>query len=256
MGYSSGTIGRASYPGKLGTEYSPVGLWLFDGGLTDSGSAGESLSLARGAAQYAYVVDGARQSLVIDDPDGYAGASSPAPAALRVTGDVTVQIVFTPLENATGLYGSVLVSCDGQAGTAAANECYLLLYDGAVGGSPQLEPMFRWEHSTGTRVTIKASPAHYLTPGQPVHLVGRRWDAGASSYTGQLWANGVLLAETTGATGPSGGTSSFMNIGRQASGNVAVQNSLYHCIKVVDRKLTDAELLDEFLRTGTATELS
>lgn len=252
MGYSSGTIGRKAYPGKLGSHYSPVGLWLFDGTLTDSGTTGENLSLARGEVHYAYLQDSDKRSLSVDDQDGLEGVSSPAPASLRVSGDVTVQFLYTPIKNEPGTAGSALFICGGSGSLEANNELYSLLLDGTAGS---ITPIFRWEHGAGTRVTV-TDVAFNMTPGRPQHIVGRRFSDGVGTSTGQLWVNGVLIAELTGQTNPTGGTSSPIYLGREAAGNVAIQIAALHAIKVVDRSLTDEELLDEFLRTGTATELT
>ena len=172
--------------------------------------------------------------------------NDPAPAALRVTGDVTIQMVITFFRETTGTGGTVLFSCDGRSGNQADNEAYAFLLTDTPG---KLEPNFRYEHSSGTRVST-TDTTFYMTPSVPHHIVGRRWDAGGGSITTQLWVDGVKIKELTGQTACDGGTTSFMNIGRQSSGAVAVREALIHGIKVVDRKLTDSELTAEFDRTG------
>lgn len=237
--------GSGPYPGKLDTSYSPVGLWQFDGDLTDDGSANETLTAGVGTATYTNVQSESKQSLIMTPAEGIGGVD-PAPAALRVSGDVTVQLVYTPLVEEIGNFGSGLFLCHGNAAGEAENEMYMLLLENTAG---KLEPLFRYEHGANTRVTTKAAPAVYLTAGEPQHILARRWDAGGGSTSTDLWVNGTQIASLTGQTACSGGSAAYIQFG-VSGGNIAVQYGLYHAAKVVDRKLTDAEVAAEFSRTG------
>ncbi len=95
-------------PGKLDTSYSPVGLWNFDGDLVDSGSAGEDLVIARGA-EHSVQTDADVNALYMTTADGLDGDTATAPAALRVTGDVTVQVVYTPIIEEIGSFRNATV---------------------------------------------------------------------------------------------------------------------------------------------------
>jgi hypothetical protein len=244
----AGTPGGGPFPGKLGTAYSPILLYNFNGALTDAGSASENLTVARGSQLDVQTGLTGEDALFMGTAEGLDGATTPAPAAVRATGDITVEVVYTPIVEGIGSFGTLLFGCYGDAGsTSADNEMWMVLLENTAS---KLEPMFRYEHGTNTRVTTKDSPAHYMTPGVPNHIICRRWDAGGGSISTDIHINGTLIVTQTGQTACDGGGNAVVRIGRSSAGQIEVNTALYHSLKLVGRKLTDAEVSAEFALTG------
>lgn len=250
MGYAAQGRSRNDYPGKLDNTYAPVSLWLFDGDLVDKGLVGEDLNIDNGTPDFVNVQSSDKASIFMGTAEGLKG-TDPAPAALRIAGDVTVQHVYTPTQVATGTSGTALISCDGQSASSVDNQSYTLSLASAL-----LSPIFSWEHGANVRVNV-TNAGFNMAPGVPHHIVGRRFSLdGGTTYTGELWVDGVLIDSLTGQTPQDGGASGFIYLGRNSVGQLSYSDAFVHAVKVIDRKLTDDELLQEFRRTGLASVLS
>lgn len=237
--------------GALDTTYDPVGLWQFDG-LANAGTAGTGAGTAIETTwgtihQNLDVCGNGNVASYIDTTWGCLHGTTAA-AALRITGDMTFQLVYTPFVEDIDSFGSIMFAIGGTGSAQANNESVMLQLGNFA---DKLRPSFRWEHGTSTRVTV-TDTAFDMTPAVPHHITCRRFDVGGGSYTGQLYVDGVLIKELTGQTGPDGGTSARIQFGRNGNGDVGMQPCLYHCAKLVDRKLTDGELAAELALTGLA----
>lgn len=237
-------------PLKLDTTYNPVALWNFDGNLNDEGSAGETLTVARGSTTYATGHAHATKGFLFRDANtGIDGTTDPAPASLRITGDLTAQVVMRWAEFGIGAFGSELVSCKGDTLSEAENLLYSIDLQDIAG---VMSPQFQWEHGAGsTRVTVSAPSTYTLTPHRWYHIVCRRTDAGSGNSFGELFVNGKLLASATHPNA-TGGTLSLIQIGKDQQLNVDLKKSTISSIKINDTALTDAQLAAEFERIAEA----
>ncbi|MGB5215604.1 MAG: hypothetical protein WBN88_18415 [Anderseniella sp.] len=236
-------------PLKLDTAYDPVGLWNFDGDPgTDEGAAGEDLVVARGTAYYATGISPGTKGLFFTDALGLQGTSSPAPAALRIIGDVTFQCVMRFAEFGIGTFGSEMISCKGTTASEIENICYAMNMENDAN---RMSPQFQWEYGAGsTRVSI-ASTDFTFTTHRWYHIVMRRTDVGGGNSLGEIIVNNRLVASATDVSA-SGGGNAIMQSARNSSGYVALPKCVISSIKINDRALTDAELGAEFTRSAEA----
>jgi hypothetical protein len=235
-------------PLKLDTTYNPVGLYNFDGVLTDEGTAGEDLVVARGSAYYATGIETGTKGLFFTDALGLDGTSNPAPAALRILGDVTIQCVMRFAEFGIGSFGSEMISCKGDTASEIENICWAMNLENDAN---RMSPHFQWEYGAGsTRVSI-ASTDFTLTTHRWYHIVMRRTDVDGTNSLGEVIVNNRLIASATDVSA-SGGGNATVQLARSGSGFVALPKCTISSIKINNRALTDAELAAEFTRSAEA----
>ncbi|MGB5215603.1 MAG: hypothetical protein WBN88_18410, partial [Anderseniella sp.] len=146
-----GTSGLSSLraPRVLDDTHEPAGLWWFDGDLTDQVGE-EVLSVDLGTIQYTSSHEHGRLAVRFRDNQLRLIGSNPAPANLRVQGDVTVQAVVM-FDTTVGIdsFGTDLFGCanSGSLSDAAHNDLYMLYLDNQAG---QMVPGFYWEYGSGS----------------------------------------------------------------------------------------------------------
>jgi hypothetical protein len=214
--------------------HSPVGLWQFDGNLTDSSGNGNNLSAISGTPRYAELFPGLRG--LSCDTVFRVGISS-APAVLRITGDVTLEMLIVP-DKSTGIGCVAFVTGNGE--TLATNTLWslaLLNTSNAVNG-------LRYAAESGAGVDAIYSINHGPLPGTLNHLAMAR-----ASDVITFYLNGKQLGASSGTlTTAAGGTSTGFFVGADAAGANAMRFSV-SSLKVVSSALNAAQVLAEYNRT-------
>lgn len=226
---------RAEYEDTIGdaletntkhtTAHSPIALWQFDDDLTDSSGNGYDLSLATGYERYTELAPGVRGALL----DGGTILSRVYTAALKITGDLTVECGFVP-----GVWTNPqdLIRFGGGTGQAN-NTCYALRVNGQ---SHYLSYLAEYGSST-PKTTSTHAVNDGLVVGTLYHLALRR-----ESNVISFFINGRLISSASGTlTAPDGGTTGLMKIGYSGSEVVGGITS----VKIIDSALTDAEIKTE-----------
>jgi hypothetical protein len=215
--------------------HSPVGLWQFDGNLTDSSGQGNNLSAISGTPRYGDLFPGLRG--LACDTVARIGLSS-APAVLRITGDLTVEMLIVPDKLAAALGGLVFLTGNGE--TQAVNTLWGV---GLVNTSNAVNaPRFASESGAGVDA-IYAVP-HGLMPGSLNHLAVVR-----ATSTITFYLNGKQLgAASSTLTTPDGGTSVGIYVGADATGGSTMRCSI-SSLKVIASALNAAQVLAEYNRT-------
>lgn len=241
-----GTSGLSSLrtPRVLDDTHDPVGLWWFDGDLTDQAGS-EDLSVGLGTLQYTSGHEHGRLAARFRDNQLRLIGSDPASANLRVQGDVTVEIVCM-FDTTVGVdsYGTDLFGCANSASLsdAAHNDLYMLYLDNQAG---QIVPGFFWEYGSGS-FAVCASDTR-LALGQWYHIVGVRESEGGGLSTARLYLNGVLIKEVTGLADAVDGSSGRIISGRDLNNSgQGWLGGILSSAKVVNRALTAREVLWEY----------
>ncbi len=235
-------------PLKLSTAYNPVQLYNFDGNAgLDEGSLGHDIGTVRGNAYWGLGHEHGTKALYFTPALGIEG-SSPAPAAARIIGDLTLQTVVRFANFGIGSFGSEIISCKGTAASEPENICYTFTL---ANDATQMRPQFQWEYGAGsTRVTIE-NTAFTFTTHRWYHVVMRRTDVGSGNSLGEIIVNKRLVASATDVSA-SGGTNAFMKMGLDSGGFVALPGAIVSSAKINNRALTDAEIAAEFNRVQEA----
>jgi hypothetical protein len=228
--------GGAQPPQLHDLLHSPVGLWQFDGDLTDSSGNGFDLSLAAGTLRYGPGIRPDLQSLFCD---GSTRVSRVTEATLRITGDVTVALLAHPNE-----------------GIGGAGETFVTLQK--VGEDPEQNVLFNLEmlagnlfHSFFEKGVSFPVPNTLLTPAPPFSLQPMRWHhlVYTRGSANKLYHDGRVIFDDAGANGnPVNGVESFINIGDDPGGSGGFVGHICS-VKVVASELTAQEVLAEARRT-------
>lgn len=224
----------------LGLHYSPVALYPLTGSLTDISGNGLDVTLETGLEQYAYWAPGCGGFCF----NGASNLLGPAAGtALEIAGDLTIEMLIEYLVDPSGKG----VNLNGQIVTYAAvgelqsqNSLYDWNTAGGLGAG-RMGHLYFCEFGPGTNVafeTIDAAPAG-------LQLAAMRREAGQVTF----FTDGVPMRSTSvGLTPPDGGTASRLRIGASET-LVQYITAVVGSVKIIDRALTDAELLDEYGRT-------
>lgn len=230
-------------PVKLDTTYSPVGLWLLNGDLTNSGSAtlGDLDFETSGTVYYAQGYEKGTLGAIITGTSEYFGAAYDAD--LEIAGDYTFQaIIMNTVEvNWFSRRGQIL-TCENRTGGAQnalfANQFYDLDDDGKF-----LSPAYQDDNNA----LVSATP-NVITRGAWQHVVWRR-----SVRDIDMWVNGkqVYGPTTTGSILPtaSGDDRVIFGASKYSTGT-GVPRMQVDCMKLVDSALSDAQIAAEFALTG------
>lgn len=224
----------------LGLEYGPVGLWPLRGDPLDISGNGLDLSLETGLEQYGQWGPEAG-GFVFNGASNLIGPA--AGTALEIAGDLTVQMLIEYLQDPSGLGAN----SNGQLLTyAAVGELQSAnsLYDwntagGGVAG--RMGHLYFAEFGAGTNIvfeTVDAVP-------QGLQLAAMRRESGQVTF----FTNGVpMRATSVGLASPDGGTASRLRVGASET-LLQFVTVMMGSLKICDRALSDAELLDEYGRT-------
>jgi hypothetical protein len=187
----SGVIAR-----NLSTDHAPVALWNFDQSLVDSSGNGLDLSVINGQESYSNVNGVQGFKFTGDDTLGHA-----ANAALEITGDVTIEILFSSDDLTSER--ELISYADQTLDTEVTNFLYGVRV--RAGGGLRYDAEF----GAGSNVTYTIEDGPSL--GNLNHITLVRESADVTFYL-----NGYKIgASSSGLTAPTGGTSAKLNIGLQ-----------------------------------------
>ena len=219
---------------KLGLEYNPVGLWLFDGNLNDS--SGNDFNLS-GSPEYTTTeID--KQVGAIFGTSAWARPSRDA--ALAITGAVTIEAVISL--NFAGLGMGICV-----VGANSSSSTDNIAYFALIGSSGEI--IMSWE--TGSSVSQSVSSAtgvRAIPQGIPSHLVYTR-SAGETANV-NLYVNGINVGSgsRTAATG-STSTGCLLRVGTNSAGlNPIDKGTVFTSLKIIAAELTPQQVVDEYNR--------
>lgn len=217
--------------GKLDTTYSPVGLWLFDGDLTDDSGNGFTLS---GTASYTSVPRDNQKGLCYRSTLTRGVKDAP----LSLMGAVTIELTGTLLSSTA----NQCFFCFGKSGEVEAdNHAY-------IGMVTQNRAMFLfWESGAGVDRQV-TSPDGVVPIGIPSHLVWTR--DGSDPAEVNLYVNGVNV-HTGSDVAATGGTAATcaLRVGTDSVGRYPIlEGSVLTSLKIIDGELTPAQVMDEYNR--------
>lgn len=215
---------------KLGLEYSPAGLWLFENNLNDSSGNGLNLT---GTVSYTSVKDGH----VCARLGGSLSMATSSPT-LAITGALTVECVV--LANTSPIF--TLFSYGSSGDTEPANICYMV----RILSSPSLGINLLWEYGAGTDVGLSAG-INTMPFGWFTHLAVTR--SATNPATTSIYVNGIAVA-TGSATACTGGnsTSSRFRIGANDLNSLTATASIFSSFKIIAAELTPAQVVAEYNR--------
>ena len=218
---------------KLGLDYSPVGLWLFENNLTDSSGNGFNLT---GSPSYT-TVEKDKQVGAIFDTTAWTRPSRDN--SLAIIGAVTIEFILR-----INIAGAEMTLCTfGSTGLSEAeNVAYMAII--GVGGTMSLS----WE--SGASITRQVTSTANLIPyGIPCHLVFTR--SATSPAVVNFYVNGEnkFSGSDVAATGCTSVNCRF-RIGSDNNGTRLVdRGSVFSSFKIIAAELTPAQVVAEYNRT-------
>jgi hypothetical protein len=201
---------------------------LFDDNLTDSSGNGLDLSLGAGAERYTNV-NGLRS--VKMDGNSYF-RFTPGSTALEITGDITIQLLLTTDEHVGTGY---MLSYAGGGDAENVNA----LFSGRVASASE---HYQWFSESGAGVDASYG-AWAGTGNQNIHLVTFVRESDVVT----LYIDGAERGSSGALATPTGGTSSFLDIG--AFDGTNIYRGTIACVKIVDSALTATQVYDEYKTT-------
>ena len=220
--------------GKLGLEYDPVGLWLFDDNLNDSSGNGFTLT---GTPGYT-TIERDKQIGAIFGTSAWTRPSRDA--SLAITGALTIEAVIRINFNGSGMG---ICALGGNGSSEALNVAYFPI----IGGGGEMS--LYWESGAGIARQVTSTVGVNLMPyGVPSHLVYTRSSDALAVVN--FYVNGVNKF-TGSATACTGSTDSTCRL-RVGSDNVGAslidRGTVFTSLKIIAAELTPAQVVDEYNR--------
>jgi hypothetical protein len=229
---ASGVIAR-----KLDLTHDPVGLWLFEGDLTDSSGNGATLDQSASLQEARH--DNGLLAAYSDDSTRYVSAASQS--QLVITGDVTLQVIVAITKFPVGdteepVTGFLKLGGSGE--TEPDNIVCLL------GMDKNKQLYYFAEEGAGTDIDY-ANTGVILDTDTTYHIALVRENDDVTFYV-----NGVQFgSSSSGLNAPTGGGTTAARIGATDFGNDEVGEFTISCAKVIDSALTASQVYEEYSRT-------
>ena len=229
-GAGYGPVGGGVEPMLPNTDYSPVGLYPFNGDILDDSGGGRDFAVAAGTIQECDgIVPGTKGlycngGLRIENAD----------AAFQILGDITIGFGYAPVRVA-GI-GSIqaAVVCDGGTGLEADNALWgVYPGDGVV-------TIFSEFGAGGP--SIWTPPDFRFGIGRWVYYHFRR-----ESDVWSMFMNGQLMGSSGALTTPTGGTASRLCVGQSPNGAEPMIGCL-SALKICASALTNSQIQGEAFR--------
>ena len=219
--------------------HNPVGLWQLNGDRLDSTSTGADLSVAVGIEQYGPGVSPGTKAAFFNRSTRFQTVA-PAPAPLLILGDLTVELLCFPIGLANDTFGDSICHFAGidNSGLETENFLWLLRLSNSLNN-----PEFFWENGAGG-VNNLVDTDFVVEPGRWHHFALVRISGGAGATTGQIYMNGVKIAEGTTFNEPTGAVNSYMKIGATTTGQSDYLGYV-QSVKVIAKALTADQILAE-----------
>jgi hypothetical protein len=222
------------YPFRyLSTAYAPIGLWNFNESMSDLSGNGYHLTVEIGTERYCDVVPGLRGFLFDGSTTIYHNAT---PAALRITGDLTIETIISPDTYSTGTDRQVILQhgVNGDDSASTTNDAYQILLE-AVNN----RLIFFSEHGVGVNDVYTILDG--VAARHPVLIAAIR-----ESNVITFYVNGVQIGASSSAlTAPDGGSASKLRVGGYTGGSATQFAGGMATLKIINRALTPAEVLAE-----------
>lgn len=217
------------------STFSPVSRWLLDSTFVDEEGT-DDLTLANGTEQYAAGPVSGSQAFDFDGASRVDGVTSPAPAALRIAGSVSLSLWLRTGATTGDGFGTRVFDVGLVAGGSANN----FLYDLNLSTTPY-KPRFLWQDSSGAFQSADSPTA--LTTEEWHHIVCVRDDSGgAGSTIGRIYVDGAFHLEDATLNPSFDGANVFPHVGR-GDNNLAPLTGRLSGITVYNRALTQAEAM-------------
>lgn len=221
------------------TTHSPVGLWQLQGDLTDSSGNGYTLSVGAGTEQYVPISETVQGHLF--NGSTYLRRAT-AEAALRLTGDMTIELLVMWLIDPPGVgvntsaSGPALVSHGDNGETPATNNLYTL--------GPRPGGGLRWLSESGSGTNA----IYDLTGSMPAHVLHHLAAVRDSNVVTFYW-NGSPIGTSGSLTAPTSGTDGRFCLGNIFNGGSEEPTCIMSSVKVIGSALTASQVQAEFERT-------
>lgn len=220
--------------GKLGLEYDPVGLWLFNGNLNDS--SGNDFNVS-GTPSYVTNLNGP----TIPQSAVYGGIIWTRPsrdAALATTGAITIETcgVFYP----AGTQHIVSLGSPESIDDEPHNTNYSLAI------TTNTITML-WETGSGTNITC-ISDVYSIPDGVPCHIVFTR--SASNPATANFYVNGINcgIKSGTAATGCTDSSCLLRIGGHNAGTSTLLSGTKLFSLKIIAAELTPTQVIGEYNR--------
>lgn len=225
------------YPGKLGLEHSPVGLWNFEGNLNDSSGNGFDLS-------------GTPRRYLTNEKDFFDGVviggelTRPSrDAALAITGELTIEVVGKFFNLATDC---VICSIGNSSETTEDN----INYQVYITSTSQLN--IRWEYGSGTNTGV-VSNSNIIPIGIPCFLAITRSSGNPAQVAFFVNGESVGTGSTTAAAGGTASTCRFRVASSNTSGSI-FYGAAFSSLKIIPSQLSQDQIKQEYNRSlGNST---
>jgi len=224
------------------TKYSPVGIFEFQGSMSDASGNGNNLTVANGTERYAPIGGGPLQGFEFrDDTMIETGTSA---TELQITGDITIACLVKWIRYGPGIsQNDAVMLGHGESGESeAVNIIYGVRYTGVASGG------LEWLHETGSGSNQQYSMVTEVPAYKLFHFVARR-DADAGGDTIEFFLDGVQAGPAgTGLTTATGGTSGRFYVGGEVNGSL-YSRMVVASLNIYDAALTDAQIADLYRMT-------
>lgn len=224
---------------KLGLEYSPAGLWLFDGNLNDSSGNGLNLT---GSPSYT-TVERDKQIGAIFGTTPWTRPSRDA--ALSIMGALTIEAVVTLAFSSSTTMTICSIGNTGE--TEADNSAYYAMIGSSMLGPSNQKMTLLWESDAGVNRSV-TSATEVVPVGIPCHLVWTR-SADAMAVV-NMYVNGVNVHNGS-AVAATGGTAAtcLLRVGStSAISDLLGRGSVLTSLKIIAAELTPAQVVAEYNR--------
>lgn len=225
------------YPGKLGLEHSPAGLWNFEGNLNDSSGNGFHLS-------------GTPRRYLTNERDFFEGVviggelTRPSrDAALAITGALTIEVVGKFFNLSTDC---VICSIGNSLEATEDN----VNYQAYILSTSQLNIF--WEYGSGTNTSV-AGDSNIIPIGIPCFIAITRSSGDPAQVAFFVNGESVGTGSTTAATGGTASTCRFRVASSNTSGGI-FYGAAISSLKIIPAQLSQDQIKQEYNRSlGNST---
>jgi hypothetical protein len=225
------------YPGKLGLEHSPVGLWNFEGNLNDS--SGNDFHLSGTPRRYLTNEKDFFEGVVI-------GAELTRPsrdAALAITGALTIEVVGRFFNLSTDCF---ICSIGNSLETTADNVNYSVY----VTSTSQLTIL--WEYGSGSNVFV-TSDSNAIPIGIPCFIAITRSSDDPAQVAFFVNGESVGVGSTTATSGGTASTCRFRVASSNSSGSI-FYGAAFSSLKIIPSQLSQDQIKQEYNKSlGNST---
>ena len=218
------------------TTFNPVSRWLLDGDLTDEEGLMDMV-FSVGTEQYAVGPFAGLQAHNFNGSTRLFGDTSPAPAALRITGSIAMACWCRPT-NTLGTFGSVMCEIAGLSGDSDTTKNFLGSIDFR---DSSRRSRFVWEDSSA--VAQNVHDTGQISADEWHHFIATRDDSGGPGATvGRIYIDGELVHEETTRNPAFGGSAAVVRMGADSNTLRQYTGRLFG-VTVYGRALTQAEAM-------------